>query len=58
MHMMSTKDFTTDEMDTLRRSNNPIVVLTAFGEVRTEEEQHRHCRICDQQVHLNSEATN
>ena len=38
MHMMSTKDLSSDELDTLRRSRNPTVVLTANGEVQTSEE--------------------
>ena len=38
MHMMSKKDLGSDELDTLRRSKNPTVVLTANGEVHTHEE--------------------
>ena len=38
MHMTSKKDFCFDELDTLRRSRNPTVVLTANGEVHTNEE--------------------
>ena len=38
MHMMSKKDFSSDELDTLRRSRNTTVVLTANGEVHTNEE--------------------
>ena len=38
MHMMSKKDLSSDELDTLRRSRNPTVVLTANGEVQTHEE--------------------
>ena len=36
--MMSKEDFNSDELDTLRRSRNPTVVLTFNGEVRTNEE--------------------
>ena len=36
--MMSKEDFSSDELDTLRRSRNPAVVLTFNGEVRTNEE--------------------
>ena len=38
MHMMSKKDPSSDELDTLRRSRNPTVVLTANGEVHANEE--------------------
>ena len=38
MHMMSKKDLRSDELDTLRISRNPTVVLTANGEVHTNEE--------------------
>ena len=38
MHMLSMKDFRSDEMDTLRRSINPTTVVTANGEVQTNEE--------------------
>ena len=37
MHMLSKKDFSSDEMETLRRSRIPTVV-TANGEVQTNEE--------------------
>ena len=36
--MMSKKDLRSDELDTLRRSGNPTVMLTANGEVYTNEE--------------------
>ena len=36
--MMSKKDLSSKERDTLRRSRNPTVVLTANGEVHTNEE--------------------
>ena len=35
MHMLSTKDVSSDKMVTSRRSRNPITVLTATGTVRT-----------------------
>ena len=38
MHMLSKKDSSSDEMDTLRRSRNPTTVMTAHGEVQTNEE--------------------
>ena len=37
MHMMSEKDVSSDELDTLRRSRNPTTVVTANGEVETNE---------------------
>ena len=37
MYMMSKKDLRSDELDTLRRSRTPAVVLTANGEVNTNE---------------------
>ena len=38
MHMMSKEELSSDELDTLRRSRNPTVVLTANGEAHTHEE--------------------
>ena len=38
MHMMSKKDLSSDEWDTLRRSRNRTAVLRATGEVHTNEE--------------------
>ena len=38
MHMLSKKDLHSDGMDTLRRSRNPATVVTANGEVQTNEE--------------------
>ena len=38
MHMPGNRDFSSDEMDTLRRSTSPITVVTANGEVQTNEE--------------------
>ena len=40
MHMMSRKELSSKEMDTLRRCRTPTVVLTANGEVHTHEEAH------------------
>ena len=37
MHMLSKKVLHSDELDTLRRSRNPTVVLTANGEVHNHE---------------------
>ena len=36
MHMLSKKDLSSDEMDTVRRSRNPPTVVTACGEVQTK----------------------
>ena len=38
MHMLSKKDLSSDEMDTLRRSRTPSTVVTASWEVQTNEE--------------------
>ena len=38
MHMMSEKELSSEEMGTVKRSRNPTVVLTAGGEVHTNEE--------------------
>ena len=38
MHMLSKRDSSSEELDTLRRSRTPTVVLTANGEVHTNEE--------------------
>ena len=38
MHMLSRRDLSSDEMDTLRRSRNPTTEVTANGEVQTNEE--------------------
>ena len=38
MHMLSKKDLSSDEMDSLRRSRNPTTVENANGEVQTNEE--------------------
>ena len=38
MHMLSKKDLSSDEMDPLRWSRTPTTVVTANGEVQTNEE--------------------
>ena len=38
LHVLSKKDLRSDEMDTLRRFRNPTTVVTASGEVHTDEE--------------------
>ena len=38
MHMLSKKDLSSDEIESLRRSTNPTTVVTANGEVQTNEE--------------------
>ena len=43
MHMLSKKGLSPDEMDTLRRSRTPAKVVTAIGEVQTNEEATSVC---------------
>ena len=38
MHMISKKDFSEAEMDTLTKSCSPTIVITANGEVQTHED--------------------
>ena len=38
MHMISRKDLSNAEMDTLTKSCSPTIVITANGEVQTHEE--------------------
>ena len=38
MHMISKKDLNDAEMDTLTKSCSPTIVITANGEVQTNEE--------------------
>ena len=38
MHMISEKDLSDAEMDTLTKSCSPPIVITANGEVQTHEE--------------------
>ena len=37
-HMLSRKDFSSAELETLRKSRNPTMVITVNGEVQTNEE--------------------
>ena len=39
MHMISKKDLSKREMDTLTKSCSPTIVITANGEVQTQEEE-------------------
>ena len=38
LYMLSKKDFSSGELEALRRSRNPITVVTTNGEVHTREE--------------------
>ena len=38
MHMVSKKDLNSAELETMRISRNPTMVMTANGEVQTREE--------------------
>ena len=38
MHMISKKDLSKADMDTLTKSCSPTIVITANGEVQTQEE--------------------
>ena len=38
MHMLNKEDLSSDELDTLRRSRIPTTVVTANGEVQTNED--------------------
>ena len=38
MHLLSRKDQNSAELDTVRVSRNPTTVITAYGEVQTNEE--------------------
>ena len=38
MHMLSKKDFSSGELETLKRSTSPTTVVTANGKVQTNEE--------------------
>ena len=38
MHMLSKKNLSSAEMDTLKRSRTPVTVVTGNGEVQTTEE--------------------
>ena len=47
MHMVSTKDLNSVEMETVRASKNPTTVVTANGEVLTKEEATVYVRELD-----------
>ena len=47
MHVLSKKDLSSDELDTLRRSINPVTVVTANGKVQTNEDAQEHVRDLD-----------
>ena len=47
MHMISKKDLNSVEMDTLTKSRSPTTVVTANGEVQTNEEATVHVRELD-----------
>ena len=38
MYMVSKRDFTSAELETMRTSRSPTTVMTAHGEVQTSEE--------------------
>ena len=38
MHMLSKKDLSSEELETLRRSRTPAVVVTVNGEAQTNDE--------------------
>ena len=47
MHMLSKKDLSSNEMDTLRKSRTPSRVVTANGEVQTNEEAQVYVQVLD-----------
>ena len=47
MHMLSKKVLSSDEMETLRKSRNPTRVVTANGEVHTNEEAQVYVHVLD-----------
>ena len=47
MHMISTKDLSDAEMDTMKKSCSPTTVITANGEVQTHEEAIVHVKELD-----------
>ena len=47
MHLLSEKDLSSGELDTLRKSRNPTKVITASGEVQTSEEAKVHVHDLD-----------
>ena len=54
MHMLSTKDLSSGELETLRKSRNPTTVLTANGEVQRNEEALVHVHDLDLFVTLDN----
>ena len=48
MHMISKKDLSDAEMDTLTKSCSPTIVITAKGEVQTHEEATVYVKGLDQ----------
>ena len=48
MHMLSKKDLSSGELDTLKRSRPPTTVVTANGEVQTNEE----AQVCVHVLHV------
>ena len=47
MHMISKKDLSNAEMDTLTKSCSPTIVITADGEVQTREEANVYVKELD-----------
>ena len=47
MHMISKKDPSEAEMDTLTKSCSPMIVITANGEMQTHEEAAVHVKELD-----------
>ena len=47
MHMISKKDLSDAEMDTLTKSSSPTTVITANGEVQTHEEANVYVKELD-----------
>ena len=47
MHMVSKKDLSDAEIDTLTKSCSPTIVMTAIGEVQTHEEATVHVKELD-----------
>ena len=47
MHMLSKKDLSSAELDTLRKSRNPTTVIAACGEVQTSGEAPVHVHDLD-----------
>ena len=43
MHMISKKDLSNAEMDTLTKSCSPTIVITANGEVQTHDMKRQLC---------------